>query len=128
MELHAQKIVGAQQFKAGLAVVRLLSAAIGDKAAGVAFQKCFGILIVNVHHAHIAALEQLALPAAVLLKGLVLAGTDVIRRKVGEHAHIVVHTRPRGPSSALAGNFHQRGVAACIQKFPKVFCSSYFPE
>ena len=119
MELHAQKIVSAQQFKAGLAVVRLLSAAIGDKAAGVAFQKCFGILIVNVHHAHVAALEQLALPAAVLLKGLVLAGADVIRRKVGEHAHIVVHTGHAVHHQALAGNLHQRGVAACIQKFPK---------
>ena len=119
MELHAQKIVGAQQFKAGLAVVRLLSAAIGDKAAGVAFQKCFGILIVNVHHAHVAALEQLALPAAVLLKGLVLAGADVIRRKVGEHAHIVVHTGHAVHHQALAGNFHQRGVAACIQKLPE---------
>ena len=48
-----------------------------------------GVLVVDVHHAHIAALEQLSLPAAVLLKGLVLAGADMIRRKVGEHAHMI---------------------------------------
>ncbi|SCI03647.1 Uncharacterised protein [uncultured Clostridium sp.] len=48
-----------------------------------------------------------------------LAGADVIRRKVGEHAHIVVHTGHAVHHQALAGNFHQRGVAACIQKFPK---------
>ena len=119
MELHAQKIVGAQQFKAGLAVVRLLSAAIGDQFAGMAFQQGFGVLIVNVHHAHVAALEQLALPAAVLLKGLVLTGADVIRRKVGEHAHIVVHTGHAVHHQALAGNLHQRGVTACIQKLPE---------
>ena len=116
---NAQKIVGAQQFVAGLAVVGLFIAAIGDQLAGVAFQQGGGVLVVNVHHAHVAALEQLSLPAAVLLKGLVLAGADVIRRKVGEHAHIVVHARHAVHHQALTGYLHQRGIAAGIQKLPE---------
>ena len=119
VEGNAQKIVGAQQFVAGLAVVGLFIAAIGDQLAGVAFQQGGGVLVVDIHHAHIAALEQLSLPAAVLLKGLVLAGADVIRRKVGEHAHIVVHARHAVHHQALTGYLHQRGIAAGIQKLPE---------
>ena len=119
MEFNAQKIMGAQQLIAGLAIVGLFITAIGDQFAGMAFQQGFGVLIVNVHHAHVAALEQLALPAAVLLKGLVLTGADVIRRKVGEHTHIVVHARHAIHHQALTGHLHQRSITACIQKFPK---------
>ena len=119
MEGNAQKIVGAQQLVSGLAVVGLFIAAIGDQFAGMTLQQGGGVLVVDVHHAHIAALEQLSLPAAVLLKGLVLAGANMIRRKVGEHAHIVVHARHTVHHQTLTGHFHQCGVAAGIQKLPE---------
>ena len=116
MERHAQKIVGAQQLTALGAVVGLFTAAIGHQLAGVAFQQGFGVLIIDVHHAHITPPEELPLPAAVLLKGLVLTGADVVRRKVGEHAHIVVHTGHAVHHQALAGHLHQGHIAACVQK------------
>src|SRR5699024_12204495 len=53
---------------------------VGHQAAGVAFQQGGGVGVVPVHHAQIAPLEQLALPAAVFLKGGVLAGPDVDRK------------------------------------------------
>ena len=121
MELHAQKIVGAQQLVAAGAVVGLCIAAVGHQLAGVAFQQSFGVLVIDVHHAHIAALEELALPAAVLFKGLVLAGADVVRRKVGEHTHIVVDARHTVHHQTLTGHFHQSRVAAGIQKFAESF-------
>lgn len=82
MERHAQKIVGAQQLTALGAVVGLFTAAIGHQLAGVAFQQGFGVLVIDVHHAHITPPEELPLPAAVLLKGLVLTGTDVVGERL----------------------------------------------
>jgi len=49
VEGNAQKIVGAQQLVAGLAVVGLFIAAIGDQLAGVALQQSGGVLVVDVH-------------------------------------------------------------------------------
>ena len=85
----------------------------------MSLQQGFGVLVVDVHHTHITALEQLTLPAAVFLKGLVLTGADVVRRKVGEHAHIVVHTGHAVHHQALAGHLHQGRVAAGIQELPE---------
>jgi hypothetical protein len=116
VEGHPQKIVGAQQLAALGAVVGLLAAAIGHQLAGVAFQQGLGVLVVDVHDADVAPLEQLALPAAVLLKGLVLAGADVVRRKVREDADVVVDARHAVHHQALAGHFHQRHITACIHE------------
>ena len=82
----------------------------------MAFQQSLGVLVVDVHDADVAPLEQLALPAAVLLKGLVLAGADVVRRKVGEDADVVVDARHAVHHQALTGHFHQRHITACIHE------------
>ena len=116
VERHAKKIVGAQQLTALGAVVGLFTAAIGHQLAGVAFQQGFGVLIIDVHHAHITPPEELPLPAAVLLKGLVLTGADVVGGKVGEHTDIIVHPRHTVHHQALAGHLHQGHIAACVQK------------
>ena len=116
MEGHAQKIVGAEQLTALGAVVGGFAAAIGHQLAGVALQQGFGVLVVDVHDAHIAPLEQLTLPAAVLLKGLVLAGADVVGREVGEDADVVVDAGHTVHHQALAGHLHQGHIAARIEE------------
>ena len=78
MEPDAEEVMGAEQLISTGAVVGLLAAAVGHKLAGVAFQQGLGVLVVDVHDAGGAALEELTLPAAVFFKGLVLAGSDVV--------------------------------------------------
>ena len=120
-ELNAQHLFVAQQavLLAG-AVVHLGGVdAIGNQLAGVAFQQGGGVLVVNVHHTHVAALEQLSLPAAVLLKGLVLAGADVVGREIRKDADVVVDARHAIHHEALTGHLHQSRIAARVQKLPE---------
>ena len=116
MELHAQKIVGAEQLILACTVISGLAAAIGHQLAGVALQQGLGVGVVDVDHADIAPLEQLAFPAAVFLKGLVFTGADMVRRKVGEDAHMEVDARHTVHHQALAGDFHQCRITARVQE------------
>ena len=119
MELDAEEVMGAEQLVSTGAVVGLLAAAVGHQLAGVAFQQGLSVLVVDVHDAGGAALEKLTLPAAVFFKGLVLAGADVVGREVGEDADVVMDVRHAVHHEALTGHFHQRRIAAGVQKLPE---------
>ena len=116
VEGHPQKIVGAQQLAVPCPVVGPGLHPVGHQAAGVAFQQGGGVGVVPVHHAQIAPLEQLALPAAVFLKGGVLAGPDVVGGQVGEHPHVVVDAPHPVHHQPLAGHLHHHRVAPGVHK------------
>ena len=117
-ELNAQHLLVAQQavLLAGTVIHLGGMDAIGNQLAGVAFQQCFGVGVIGVYHADIAALEQLAFPAAVFLKAGMFAGADVVRVQVGEHAHFIMDARHAVHHNALAGNFHHAGIAPGIRQ------------
>ena len=116
VEGHAQKVVVPQQAAVRSAVIGLLVHPVGHQAAGVAFQQGFGVGVVRIDDAQAAPLEQLALPAAVFLKGGVLAGADVVGGQVGEHPHVVVDAPHPVHHQALAGHFHHHRVTPGVHK------------
>ena len=119
MEPDAEEVVGAQQLVRTGAVVGLFIAAVGHEFAGVAFQQGLGVLVVDVHDAGGAASEELSLPAAVLLEGLVLAGADVVGREIRKDADVVVDARHAVHHEALTGHLHQSRIATRVQKLPE---------
>ena len=120
-EAHAEEILGAEQLVRARAVIGLRAAAVGHEAAGMALQQRRSVFVVDVDDAHAAPPEQLALPGAVLFKGAVFAGADMVRRKVRKHAHVVADAAHAIHHQALAGNLHQRCVAACVEELPEGF-------
>ena len=56
---------------------------------------------------------------AVFLKAGMFAGADVVRVQVGEHAHFIMDARHAVHHEALTGHFHQRRIAAGVQKLPE---------
>ena len=116
VEGDPQEIMGPQQLAVSGPVVGLLPHAVGYQPAGVAFQQGLGVGVVDVDDAGVAALEQLALPAAVFLKAGVFAGADVVGGQVGKDAHVVVDAGHPVHHQALAGNLHHHRVTAGLHK------------
>ena len=121
VEADAQEVLGPRQPQ----VVRLkiggLMHSVGHQAAGVALQQGLGVGVIHIHHTHVAPLEQFALPGAILLKGLMLAGAaHVVQIQVGKHADLIVNARHALVHQPLAGNLHHQRVAACIHHIPEV--------
>ena len=116
MESHPQHPLAAQQpvILPGAVVGVGVVDAVAHQPAGVALQQGGGVLVVGVHHAHLAPAEQLAFPAAVLLKALVFTGANVVGVQVGEHAHLVADARHPVHHQPLAGHLHHAGVAARV--------------
>ena len=86
---------------------------IGHQPAGVPRQQGVAVFVVPVHHAHVAPAEQLPLPGPVFLKaGMLARAADVIRVKVGEHAHIVMDAGHPVHHQPLARHLHHHAVAS----------------